>query len=195
MKILKDMPKESFIEIGDYVSYSIRKAAGSGIKRVIFAGQFGKIVKISQGARNTNAKYGNLDLKYLGALVKAVLKEHIDIIPENEVNDLYEKIINSNTSRQVYDYILSLCNIYNPLPDKIFYNILKSGKGKFNQDVQRASKYRYYTDFVRRRNAGFYIIKWIPAYAGMTPFGLKVKSQHCHSRESGNPENKFLLQD
>ncbi|MDA8053622.1 MAG: hypothetical protein M0012_05640, partial [Deltaproteobacteria bacterium] len=91
-------------------------------------GQFGKIVKISQGARNTNAKYGNLDLKYLGALVKAVLKEHIDIIPENEVNDLYEKIINSNTSRQVYDYILSLCNIYNPLPDKIFYNILKAAK-------------------------------------------------------------------
>ncbi len=128
MKLLKDMPKESFIEIGDYVSYSIRKAAGSGIKRVIFAGQFGKIVKISQGARNTNAKYGNLDLKYLGALVKAVLKEHIDIIPENEVNDLYEKIINSNTSRQVYDYILSLCNIYNPLPDKIFYNILKAAK-------------------------------------------------------------------
>ncbi|MDA8272953.1 MAG: cobalt-precorrin-5B (C(1))-methyltransferase [Deltaproteobacteria bacterium] len=128
MKILKDMPKESFIEIGDYVSYSIRKAAGSGIKRVIFAGQFGKIVKISQGARNTNAKYGNLDLKYLGALVKAVLKEHIDIMQEDMAVDLYEKIINSNTSRQAYDYILSLRNVYNPLPDKIFYNILKAAK-------------------------------------------------------------------
>ena len=144
MKILKDMPKESFIEIGDYVSYSIRKAAGSGIKRVIFAGQFGKIVKISQGARNTNAKYGNLDLKYLGALVKAVLKEHIDIIPENEVNDLYEKIINSNTSRQVYDYILSLCNIYNPLPDKIFYNILKAAK----ENLIRMSKEQVNIDII-----------------------------------------------
>ncbi len=144
MKILKDMPKESFIEIGDYVSYSIRKAAGSGIKRVIFAGQFGKIVKISQGARNTNAKYGNLDLKYLGALVKAVLKEHIDIIPENEVNDLYEKIINSNTSRQVYDYILSLCNIYNPLPDKIFYNILKTAK----ENLIRMSKEQVNIDII-----------------------------------------------
>ncbi len=144
MKILKDMPKESFIEIGDYVSYSIRKAAESGIKRVIFAGQFGKIVKIAQGARNTNAKYGNLDLKYLGALVKAVLKEHIDIIPENEVNDLYEKIINSNTSRQAYDYILSLCNIYNPLPDNIFYNILKAAK----ENLIRMSKEQVNIDII-----------------------------------------------
>ncbi len=144
MKILKDMPKESFIEIGDYVSYSIRKAVGAGIKRVIFAGQFGKIVKISQGARNTNAKYGNLDLKYLGALVKAVLREHTDIMQEDMAVDLYEKIINSNTSRQAYDYILSLRNVYNPLPDKIFYNILKAAK----ENLIRMSKEQVNIDII-----------------------------------------------
>ena len=128
MKLFKDMPQESFIEIGDYVSYSMRKAAGSGIKRVIFAGQFGKIVKISQGARNTNARYGELDLKYLGGLVKAALKEHVDIISGNAVNDLYEKIINSNTSRQAYDHILSLHSVYSRLSDKIFYNVLQAAK-------------------------------------------------------------------
>jgi thiamine-phosphate pyrophosphorylase len=33
---------------------------------------------------------------------------------------------------------------------------------------------------------------WIPAFAGMTPNGLNYKISQSHSREGGNPENKFL---
>ncbi len=127
MGLFKDMPRESFIEIGDYISYSVKKATEFGIKRIIFVGQFGKIVKILQGARNTNAKYGSPDLRYLGLFIKTTLEEYADM-PADAVNNLYEKIINSNTSRQAYDHIVSSYDFYEWLPDKIFRNILKRAR-------------------------------------------------------------------
>ncbi len=36
---------------------------------------------------------------------------------------------------------------------------------------------------------------WIPAFAGMTPVGLKFKFHYRHSEGSRNPENKFLNRD
>lgn len=126
-KLFRDMPKESFIEIGDYVSYSMRKAVQYDVKKIIFVGQFGKIVKILQGARNTNAKYGSLDLRYLSASVRATLRECTDI-SDGTVDDLCNKIDNSNTSRQAYGYILPLSTFYQWLPDRILYDVLKTVK-------------------------------------------------------------------
>jgi len=127
IKLFKDMPKESFIEIGDYVSYSLRKAGQHAIKKIIFVGQFGKIVKILQGARNTNAKYGSLDLGYLSASVRATLEEYTDM-SDSFIGDLCNKITNSNTSRQAYGYILSLSDLNASLPNRIFYNVIRTAR-------------------------------------------------------------------
>lgn len=127
MKIFKNMPEECFIEAGDYISYSLRKAVQFGIKNIIFSGQFGKILKIAQGARNTNAKYSKLDLKYLGASVKMTLKKYTCLHAEI-IDNLYEKIISSNTSRQAYYHILSLSEFYEWLPVRIFEGILKEAR-------------------------------------------------------------------
>ncbi|MHB1546423.1 MAG: cobalt-precorrin-5B (C(1))-methyltransferase CbiD [bacterium] len=133
LKIIKDLPRESFIEIGDFVIYSIRKAVKSGIKNIILAGQFGKIIKIAQGARNTNAKYTDLNLNFLGEIVKETVKNICKGGSKSEDEggesgeSIYNLIVNSNTSREAFNHITSAgFKIYS---DIIFENVLKTAAG------------------------------------------------------------------
>ncbi len=116
-KIIKGLPRECFIEIGDYVTYSVRHAVKSGIKNIILAGQFGKILKIAQGARNTNAKYCVLNLNFLEETVRKTLK-NLDCGLEGSleggngkssgnIDYLCGLIASSNTSREAYCHITS----------------------------------------------------------------------------------------
>jgi cobalamin biosynthesis protein CbiD len=164
IKIFKNFSEEYFIEIGDFVSYSVRKAAVYGIKNIILAGQFGKIVKISQGERNTNAKYSNLNLNYIGEIIKKYFnyknqnnnlnndlsnnynKKNTDIdnnlnnnpsnseqnyVLENEISglsEIYEKVVNSNTSREAFLYISSIKNenVKKEIINEILFNAKKN---------------------------------------------------------------------
>jgi cobalt-precorrin-5B (C1)-methyltransferase len=119
LKIIKDVPRESFIEIGDYVTYSVRKAAKYGIKHIILAGQFGKIIKIAQGARNTNAKYGGLNLIFLAETARRTIEN----ICACSGSGLFSLIANSNTSREAYNHIIS--GEFKAYSDIIFENIIK----------------------------------------------------------------------
>ena len=124
LKIIKDLPYESFIEIGDFISYSIRKAVESGIENIILAGQFGKIIKIAQGARNTNAKYSSLNLKFLGETVRETVKGICGCGKGAEQGEyIYNLIVNSNTSREAYGHITS--DEFKIYSDIILGNILK----------------------------------------------------------------------
>ncbi len=129
MKIFMELSEEYFIEIGDFVSYSVRKAADFGIKNIILAGQFGKIIKISQGERNTNAKYSRLNLNYIGEIIKNIDYMNMqnagqDAHYEDDFNDIYRKVINSNTSREAFSYIDSIKNenVKNGIINEILYN-------------------------------------------------------------------------
>ena len=126
LKIIKDLPQESFIEIGDFITYSIRKAVKKGIKNIILAGQFGKIIKIAQGARNTNAKYSRLNLNFLGETVKKTVKSICGSEGEsgNRPDErIYSLIVNANTSREAFGHITS--DEFKIYSDIIFGNILK----------------------------------------------------------------------
>ena len=124
LKIIKDLPYESFIEIGDFISYSIRKAVKSGIENIILAGQFGKIIKIAQGARNTNAKYSSLNLEFLAETAKKTVKSICGGGKGVEQGEyIYNLIVNSNTSREAYGHITS--DEFKIYSDIILGNILK----------------------------------------------------------------------
>ncbi len=144
MKFFKALPRESFIEIGDYVSYSIRKAVKSGIKKIILAGQFGKIIKIAQGARNTNAKYGGVNFNFLGKIIEKSFKNlkaagsALENIPEERKEYLRNAVINSNTSRQAYGYIIA--DEFETARGVIFDNILKAALKNLNGTDEETAK-------------------------------------------------------
>jgi cobalt-precorrin-5B (C1)-methyltransferase len=65
----KPFPEEAFVMMGDHVGHALRACARKGVKRVILAGQFAKLLKIACGHEQTHVSSSELDLKHLLAWV------------------------------------------------------------------------------------------------------------------------------
>ena len=59
------LKEESFVMMGDHVGYALRACQTKGVKRVILAGQFAKLVKIACGHEQTHVSSSGLDLQSL----------------------------------------------------------------------------------------------------------------------------------
>ena len=51
--------------MGDHVGYALRACAAKGVKRVVLAGQFAKLLKIACGHEQTHVSSSELDLRAL----------------------------------------------------------------------------------------------------------------------------------
>ncbi|WP_298271510.1 cobalt-precorrin-5B (C(1))-methyltransferase [Geobacter sp.] len=61
----RKLPEEAFVMMGDHVGYALRACARKGVRRVILAGQFAKLLKIACGHEQTHVSSSELDLKVL----------------------------------------------------------------------------------------------------------------------------------
>jgi len=59
------LKEESFIMMGDHVGYSLCSCKAKGVKRVVLAGQFAKLLKIACGHEQTHVSSSELDLQAL----------------------------------------------------------------------------------------------------------------------------------
>ncbi len=57
--------EESFIMMGDHAGYAVKACAGKGVRKVIIAGQFAKLLKIACGHEQTHVSSSELDLQQL----------------------------------------------------------------------------------------------------------------------------------
>ena len=65
------LPEEAFVMMGDHVGYALEACHRRGMKNVILAVQFAKLVKIACGHDNTHAAASHLDLGRLAAWARA----------------------------------------------------------------------------------------------------------------------------
>ncbi len=63
-----DLKEEAFVMMGDHVGYALRASARKGVREVILAGQFAKLLKIACGHEQTHASSSDLDLQMLSAV-------------------------------------------------------------------------------------------------------------------------------
>ena len=63
---LPDLPEEAFVQLGDYVRFALKVAAGMKFPEITTAAFFGKALKIAQGFGHTHASQGLADLPELG---------------------------------------------------------------------------------------------------------------------------------
>ncbi|ABQ24252.1 cobalt-precorrin-5B (C(1))-methyltransferase [Geotalea uraniireducens] len=61
----KGMKEESFIMMGDHAGYSLAACARKGVRSVVVAGQFAKLLKIACGHEQTHVASSELDLRTL----------------------------------------------------------------------------------------------------------------------------------
>jgi len=59
------LPEEAFVMMGDHVGYALRACARKGVRHVILAGQFAKLLKIACGHEQTHVSSSELDLRML----------------------------------------------------------------------------------------------------------------------------------
>jgi cobalt-precorrin-5B (C1)-methyltransferase len=84
-------PEEAFIMMGDHVGHALRACADKGVKSVILAGQFAKLLKIACGHEQTHISSSDLDLRTLGDW----------LVLDPQTAPLVSLALRANTARQV----------------------------------------------------------------------------------------------
>jgi len=87
----KDLKEEAFIMMGDHVGYSLSACKTKGVKKVVLAGQFAKLVKIACGHEQTHVSSSDLDLQMLADWCSL----------EPRISNLEPLARQANTARQV----------------------------------------------------------------------------------------------
>ena len=92
---LPELPEEAFVQLGDYVRFALKVAAGMKFPEITTAAFFGKALKIAQGFGHTHASQGLADLKELGRWT-------LDLTADAH---LAQAVARSNTGRQALEIL------------------------------------------------------------------------------------------
>ena len=90
-----EMPEEGFIQIADFLKYSLCEAHRKGFQKVILAVFFGKAIKIAQKFSYTHAKKGAIDMRVVSEWAYEVTGDQ----------KLSEQIMQANTARHILELI------------------------------------------------------------------------------------------
>lgn len=93
MALLHDLPEEAFIEMGDFVGFSLKQCKKQGIKKVSLVGMMGKFSKLAQGVMMVHSKGSAVDFGFLADIASSVGAEEA----------LVAEIRQANTASQVGD--------------------------------------------------------------------------------------------
>lgn len=96
MQQYPELPEEAFIEMGDFVGFTLKQCKRQGIKRVSLVGMMGKFSKVAQGVMMVHSKSAPVDFGFLAEVAK-----EIGVTDEQ----LIEKIEQANTAAQVGDIL------------------------------------------------------------------------------------------
>ncbi|WP_035261757.1 cobalt-precorrin-5B (C(1))-methyltransferase [Desulfonatronum lacustre] len=91
------LPRTAFIQAGDHPGFAMRQAARRGMRKVIWGGFWGKLLKMAQGRPQTHARLFAVDLPALAELAASLGME----------SDATEKIARANTAREALDILRS----------------------------------------------------------------------------------------
>lgn len=95
MKQYPHLPEEAFIEMGDFVGFTLKHIAKKKIANVSLVGMIGKFSKIAQGVMMVHSKSAPVSFEFLAGVAKKV-----------GVNEAVQKeILQANTASQVADLL------------------------------------------------------------------------------------------
>ncbi|WP_046179766.1 cobalt-precorrin-5B (C(1))-methyltransferase [Domibacillus tundrae] len=70
MTQLPDLPEEAFIEMGDFVGFTLKHCKRLGIQKVTLAGMPGKFSKVAQGVMMVHSKSAPVDMDFLAGMAE-----------------------------------------------------------------------------------------------------------------------------
>ena len=64
------MPEEAFIEMGDFVGFTLKQCKKQGVKTVSLVGMMGKFSKVAQGVMMVHSKSAPVDFSFLANVAR-----------------------------------------------------------------------------------------------------------------------------
>ncbi|MFD6210069.1 MULTISPECIES: cobalt-precorrin-5B (C(1))-methyltransferase [unclassified Peribacillus] len=127
MGLLPDLPEEAFIEMGDFVGFSLKQCKRQGIKKVSLVGMMGKFSKVAQGVMMVHSKSAPVDFGFLSEIAQSVGAEE----------ELVLEIKNANTASQVGDMMSEINNFefFNKLCESCCHSAIKQVKGDIEMET------------------------------------------------------------
>jgi cobalt-precorrin-5B (C1)-methyltransferase len=107
-KAKKVHDKESIVEVGNFIYDSFKIAQKAGFSYITLYCGIGKLVKLSQGYKNTHNRFGSIDFKPLVKFVKEEFNLEIDTKEIKTVKGIvnYIKEVDSSYEKSLYNHIL-----------------------------------------------------------------------------------------
>lgn len=97
MQQYPELPEEAFIEMGDFVGFTLKQCKRQEVKKVSMVGMMGKFSKVAQGIMMVHSKSAPIDFDFLAKVAK-----------ESGAHDsLVEEIKHANTASQVGDMMVA----------------------------------------------------------------------------------------
>jgi len=121
MQMLPELPEEAFIEMGDFVGFTLQQCKRQNIKRVTLVGMMGKFSKVAQGIMMVHSKSAPVDFGFLAQVAEEA----------GATEELLEQIRTANTASQVGDMMVEAgyYSFFEKLCDYCCESSLKEIKG------------------------------------------------------------------
>jgi cobalt-precorrin-5B (C1)-methyltransferase len=93
MQQFPTLPEEAFIEMGDFVGFTLKQCKRSGMERVSMVGMMGKFSKVAQGVMMVHSKSAPIDFDFLASMASVA----------GATSEIIELVRTANTASQVGD--------------------------------------------------------------------------------------------
>ena len=88
-------PEHAYIQIGDFIGYSIRQCLNKNIRKVVVAGFIGKLTKMAMGVKQTHVRGSRVSMEFMASIASEC----------NASAATIEKIRMANTARHVSEIV------------------------------------------------------------------------------------------
>lgn len=102
MTLLPHLPEEAFIEMGDFIGFSIKQCKKQGIEKVSLVGMMGKFSKFAQGVMMVHSRGSSVSFEFLAKIAKdAGMDEKLihDVLQANTASQVGEIMVEAGQER------------------------------------------------------------------------------------------------
>ncbi|MCT6924878.1 cobalt-precorrin-5B (C(1))-methyltransferase [Metasolibacillus sp.] len=103
-----DLPEEAFIEMGDFVGFTLKHCKRLGIERVSLVGMMGKFSKVAQGVMMVHSKSAPINFEFLAQLAKAAGADEATLAEVLEANTA-SHVGDMMLERGLHDFFYQMC--------------------------------------------------------------------------------------
>ncbi|MEK4252598.1 cobalt-precorrin-5B (C(1))-methyltransferase [Ureibacillus sp. FSL K6-2830] len=111
MSMYSELPEVAFIEMGDFVGFSMKQCKQLGIPKVSLVGMMGKFSKLAQGSMMLHSKGSQVNFEFLASIAResgATNESVRQILQANTANEVGE-IMKEQGCMKFFDKLSELC--------------------------------------------------------------------------------------